>query len=367
MGKIKGIRVKASEKDFREMIPIGVDAENVDLKNKRNLETSVVYFEENSGGTPDTSVVETGENRYLRGSDVRDNLTSIDTVKPLSAKQGQVLNDKIDSEINTLTQRINTTIKNTTPVANSELIDIRVGANGKTYSTAGEAVRGQFNSLITSTTTDPTDTATKIILRNDTENIIEIPTMQDIADLRTAMSTITYVTPAKEYLTWSFADAKKYGFTSNNQGMISNRIKISNSSFKFTFNNNISGINSKLILKVYRYDMVTGLPYENNPFIFDVDSNDELNSLFKETVLANGDINDYSYQFLICQKELGNFTTNHLNAAQNGEYLSINYEVFSTTNLINNILKRLDRLENIITNNYDLSVLVNQVSNINKY
>ena len=74
-----------------------------------------------------------------------------------------------------------------------------------------------------------------------------------------------------------------------------------------------------------------------------------------------------SYQFLIYQKELGNFTTNHLNAAQNGEYLSINYEVFSTTDLINNILKRLDRLENIITNNYDLSVLVNQVSNINKY
>lgn len=48
----------------------------------------------------------------------------------------------------TARERINNIIANGTPTeGNTELIDIRYGANGKTYGTAGEAVRGQITDI----------------------------------------------------------------------------------------------------------------------------------------------------------------------------------------------------------------------------
>ena len=50
-------------------------------------------------------------------------------------------------DIATQTARIDSIISGTTPDANVELIDIRVRADGETYATAGDAVRGQVTAL----------------------------------------------------------------------------------------------------------------------------------------------------------------------------------------------------------------------------
>ena len=60
------------------------------------------------------------------------------------------LSNRIDEnteDIEIQTQRIDTIISGTTPDANAELLDIRVGANGVTYPTAGDAVRTQIDIL----------------------------------------------------------------------------------------------------------------------------------------------------------------------------------------------------------------------------
>lgn len=56
--------------------------------------------------------------------------------------------EKLKKELNVERQRINNIIANNANTdENTELIDIRVGADGKVYKTAGEAVRSQFNSV----------------------------------------------------------------------------------------------------------------------------------------------------------------------------------------------------------------------------
>lgn len=52
--------------------------------------------------------------------------------------------DRNTQNITIQTSRIDEIISGTTPDANAELIDIRVGANGEVYPTAGDAVRGQI-------------------------------------------------------------------------------------------------------------------------------------------------------------------------------------------------------------------------------
>ena len=57
---------------------------------------------------------------------------------------------ELAAQINTLNARISTIIANGTPTqGNTELIDIRTGADGKVYPTAGDAVRGQVKWLNT--------------------------------------------------------------------------------------------------------------------------------------------------------------------------------------------------------------------------
>lgn len=137
MDKLKAIKIKQASGQYGEAIPIGVDATNVDLINGKDLETSVTFLDEDSQETDvDFTDVE------LRRGDIVDNLSSTNgTTKVLSANQGRVLNNKV----NNLDAQFQTAISAVT--VDSEVQNIRVGANGRIYRSAGEAVREQVGEL----------------------------------------------------------------------------------------------------------------------------------------------------------------------------------------------------------------------------
>ena len=67
----------------------------------------------------------------------------------------------LDNKIGVERKRIDNLLNAGSYNADSELLDIRVGADGKTYTTAGEAVRKQFentNNSITNGVNNLTDT-----------------------------------------------------------------------------------------------------------------------------------------------------------------------------------------------------------------
>lgn len=125
---ITQLKVKNSNGEFTD-IPIGIKAENIKLNNGKDLETSVVFLDENS----DTTEIDKYKTPLYQ-EDVVDNLISKSNIVPLSAKQGKILNERINQISNF----------DGTP-SDLEIADLRIGANGQTYNSAGEAVRENFN------------------------------------------------------------------------------------------------------------------------------------------------------------------------------------------------------------------------------
>lgn len=65
--------------------------------------------------------------------------------------------DELEARVNNLS-----TLENGSTTGDAELVDIRVGADGKTYTSAGESVRGQFISIDNEHTTRMTDIETSL-------------------------------------------------------------------------------------------------------------------------------------------------------------------------------------------------------------
>lgn len=163
MDKLKAIKVKQASGQYGEAIPIGVDATNVDLINGKDLETSVVYLDEESQETDvDFTAVE------LQRSDIVDNLSSTNgTTKVLSANQGRVLNNMV----NNLDAQFQTAVSAVT--VDSEVQNIRVKADGTTAISAGNAVREQITQLNSEIDTKVNDLKEDIDNLNNFIKIIE--------------------------------------------------------------------------------------------------------------------------------------------------------------------------------------------------
>lgn len=67
--------------------------------------------------------------------------------------------------------------------ADAELVDIRVGAGGNTYNSAGTAVRTQIKRLASVSDTQPSDPSNRIWIKGDAEEV-EIPTMGEFNELK---------------------------------------------------------------------------------------------------------------------------------------------------------------------------------------
>ena len=130
---VTSLNIKNENGSFTN-VPIAVKAENVKLNNGKNLEDSVAYL--------DTEKIDSGIEAPIKTplyqEDVIDHLYSSSSITPLSAAQGKVLQNEID------TLKTAGTVPSDT--LSSEIIDIRNGSNGKVYTSAGTAVRTQLNS-----------------------------------------------------------------------------------------------------------------------------------------------------------------------------------------------------------------------------
>lgn len=77
---------------------------------------------------------------------MKDNLVnSLDELMKSLIAEG-FIDNRIAENIGTLKKQLDNLVSSVT--VDGEIIDVRVGADGKTYTTAGEAVRGQFNELL---------------------------------------------------------------------------------------------------------------------------------------------------------------------------------------------------------------------------
>ena len=73
---IKKIKIKKQDGTFTDYIPIGAEAKNISTSDGESVQEKI--------------------NNIVYKSDIIDNLDSTDSEKPLSAKQGKILNDKIN-------------------------------------------------------------------------------------------------------------------------------------------------------------------------------------------------------------------------------------------------------------------------------
>lgn len=129
---VTSLNIKNENGSFTN-VPIAVKAENVKLNNGKNLEDSVAYL--------DIETIDSGIEAPIKTplyqEDVVDHLYSSSSITPLSAVQGKVLQNEID------TLKTAGTVPSDT--LSSEIIDIRNGGNGKVYTSAGTAVRSQLS------------------------------------------------------------------------------------------------------------------------------------------------------------------------------------------------------------------------------
>ena len=95
------------------------------------LSSDVAYISTESDDVAGTSTILTTQN-------IVDNLDSSLNTMALSAKQGKVLNERINTF---------TTLPEGSTTGDAELADIRIDVGGTTHTTAGDAVRSQINKL----------------------------------------------------------------------------------------------------------------------------------------------------------------------------------------------------------------------------
>ena len=127
MDKLKYIKIKQEDGTYSEEVPVGVDASNVDMSDGRTLPETLGLIDVDANGTVKQQLDELNKNKVDKNS-YNSKVSELETV-----------NKRQDTQINQMIANPGTATE-----GNSELLDIRVGVDGESYSTAGEAIRSQF-------------------------------------------------------------------------------------------------------------------------------------------------------------------------------------------------------------------------------
>ena len=155
--EIKGNEGKTYDDFIRETYSQEISDVN-GLQEALDSKVSQLEFDELSGNiayiSSDNENVDVDIYTALTTLDIVDNLESSNSKLVLSARQGKVLNEKINTIIS----------GDITTDANTELVDIRIDVDGVTHETAGDAVRSQINKLEDSI--QAVDTANKTLETN---------------------------------------------------------------------------------------------------------------------------------------------------------------------------------------------------------
>lgn len=146
--KVKKIRVKQADGTMSDYIPIGANAEDVDLKNGKNVEEEFQTIKGNIDGlSSDLNDLDRNVNNKID----TENQKMINAIQNVSIQITNEKSERISSNSN-LQNQINAMTKpsGSSVISNEEITNARVAAQSlgsKQYNTLGEGIRGQIDTV----------------------------------------------------------------------------------------------------------------------------------------------------------------------------------------------------------------------------
>lgn len=157
MDKLKAIKVKQADGQYGEAIPIGADAENIDMSSGKTLQETMGNVDVDADGSVEQQLDQLNKNK-VNNTDYEEDNAALELILQNKVEQEAFDSNKqeitnrmsllstlitaLQESLNQTDDRIDNIVANNNPTeGNSELIDIRVDFLGQLADSAGEAVR----------------------------------------------------------------------------------------------------------------------------------------------------------------------------------------------------------------------------------
>lgn len=198
MEVLKSLKVKLPNGSYSDKIPIHVDAEGVDLKNKKDLETSIPFLDNNveeitfRGEPVKIQWLTDNENKKISPTVAIDSILNSDGTKFKDTYTDGLASERLERENsdNILTERMDAieAIAEGEKPFDMEVVDIRIGADAQYLYSAGTSVREQFkklkNNFVQISETEPEPNFWNQIWIEENENYDIAPDYEEFLELK---------------------------------------------------------------------------------------------------------------------------------------------------------------------------------------